>query len=244
MTSPVEIRRGLSRFQTRLDWLDSRHSFSFANHWDPANQGHGLLLVSNDDCVAPGTGFQTHAHRNMEIITWVLRGVLEHRDSEGHQGVIQPGLAQRMSAGRGIWHSEINPSQKDPVRFIQMWVPPDVKDIDPGYEQMNVSQNLASGEWIPLATGKASLPSAIRIHQRDATLWVGRLKAGKSITLPASPWGHLFVATGEASLEGESLLKEGDAARLTGDVPRRLTAGSEEAEVLYWEMTANHFPHA
>ena len=137
MTTPtlepiVDVRRAADRYRTRIPWLDSHHSFSFGPHYDPANTHHGLLLVNNDDVVAPGTGFDTHPHRDMEIVTWVLRGSLVHQDSTGHAGVIYPGLAQRMSAGTGILHSEKNDSWRlqgdrhvDPVHFVQMWVVPD-----------------------------------------------------------------------------------------------------------------------
>ena len=133
LTPSVDLRRSADRFATDLGWLDSEHSFSFGHHHDPANTHFGLLLVSNDDVVAPGTGFETHPHRDMEIVTWVLDGGLVHQDSEGHSGVIYPGLAQRMSAGTGILHSEKNDSWRltggdthtEPVHFIQMWVVPD-----------------------------------------------------------------------------------------------------------------------
>ena len=120
----IDVRSADSRFKTKISWLDSKHSFSFGQHYDPTNQGHGLLLVSNDDWVQAGTGFSTHPHQDMEIVTWVLEGQLEHKDSEGHRGLLYPGLAQRMSAGTGIWHSEMNPSRDEDVRFIQMWVLP------------------------------------------------------------------------------------------------------------------------
>src|SRR4051812_41749283 len=137
----VDVRKAGDRFATRIDWLDSKHSFSFGGHYDPHNTHFGLLLVSNDDIVAPGTGFETHPHRDMEIVTWVLSGSLVHQDSEGHSGVIYPGLAQRMSAGTGILHSEKNDAWRlrpgaehdDPVHFVQMWVVPDTPAIDPGY---------------------------------------------------------------------------------------------------------------
>src|SRR5215813_7784711 len=131
----VDIRRAATRDHTQLSWLDSWHSFSFGSHYDPDNTHHGLLLVSNDDRVRAGTGFSTHPHRDMEIVTWVLDGSLEHKDSEGNHGVIYPGLAQRMSAGTGIWHSEMNPSTAE-VHFVQMWVLPDTESIEPGYQQL------------------------------------------------------------------------------------------------------------
>ncbi|MDT7734163.1 MAG: quercetin 2,3-dioxygenase, partial [Mycobacterium sp.] len=135
MSPTVAIRRAADRAVTTTSWLNSRHSFSFGDHYDPGNTHHGVLLVSNDDIVAPAGGFGTHPHRDMEIVTWVLDGSLAHRDSAGNSGVIYPGLAQRMSAGSGISHSEHNASATEPVRFVQMWVQPDVAGIEPGYQQ-------------------------------------------------------------------------------------------------------------
>ena len=132
-TTTIDVRRADERFHTRVGWLDSRHSFSFGSHYSAENTHHGQLLVLNDDRVAGGTGFDMHPHRDMEIVTWVLDGQLEHEDSEGNRGTIYPGLAQRMSAGRGIWHSEKNGSETDDVHFIQMWVVPDTAGVDPGY---------------------------------------------------------------------------------------------------------------
>ena len=151
-TPTIEVRRADTRPHTRIDWLDSRHSFSFGRHYDPTTLGHGLLLVSNDDRVRAGTGFNTHPHQDMEIITWVLSGRLEHKDSEGNHGEIYPGLAQRMSAGTGIWHSEMNPSAGEDVHFVQMWVLPDTERIDPGYEQLDINGELDKGGLQPIAS--------------------------------------------------------------------------------------------
>jgi quercetin 2,3-dioxygenase len=150
----IDIRPARSRFHTEIDWLDSWHSFSFSSHYDPANTHHGLLMVSNDDRVAPGTGFGTHPHRDMEIVTWVLEGALAHQDSAGHSGIITPGLAQRMSAGTGILHSEMNASDAEPVHFVQMWVVPDTEGVEPGYEQIDISERLDGGGLVPVASGQ------------------------------------------------------------------------------------------
>lgn len=231
----VDIRRADTRFHTRIDWLDSWHSFSFGPHHDPANTHHGLLLVLNDDTVRAGTGFGAHPHRDMEIVTWVLSGTLEHRDSEGNHGVIYPGLAQRMSAGSGIRHSEHNPDPDTDVHFLQMWVLPDTRGIAPGYEQKDVSEALATGELVPVASGQGH-DGAITIHQRDAVLWVGRLAADKTVHVPAAPHVHVYVARGQGRLSSGDGLLTGDAARLT-DVPEEalaFTAGPEGAEVVIW----------
>lgn len=229
----IDIRRADERFTTKIDWLDSKHSFSFGPHYDPANTGHGLLLVNNDDVVRAGTGFGTHGHRNMEIVTWVLSGELEHKDSEGNHGVIYPGLAQRMSAGAGIRHSEHNPNATTDVHFLQMWVPPDTTGIRPGYEQLDIGAEIKSGELVPIASGKQH-DSAITIHQRDAVLWGSQLAAGKRIHVPDDRHVHVFVARGSGRLDPGGDLSTGDAARLVEADGLGFTAGSDGAEVLIW----------
>ena len=232
----IDIRRSDQRFKTKISWLDSNHSFSFGQHHDPENTHHGLLLVSNDDIVKAGSGFQTHPHQDMEIITWVLDGELEHKDSEGHKGIIYPGLAQRMSAGRGIWHSEINASQTKDVRLVQMWVPPDTARIKPGYEQLDINAELDKGGLAPIASGRGH-NAAITIRQKNAVLWGGRLKPGESVRLPDARYAHLFIAKGNAQLEGAGPLKMGDAVRLTEAGPLTLKADPiVGAEVLIWDM--------
>jgi redox-sensitive bicupin YhaK (pirin superfamily) len=227
----IDIRKAGDRFHTRLDWLDSWHSFSFGPHRDPANTGHGLLIVNNDDIVRAGGGFGTHPHRDMEIVTWVLDGELEHRDSIGTVGTIYPGLAQRMSAGSGITHSEMNASRTADVHLVQMWVLPDTSGIDPSYEQLDVNDALARGGLVPVASGH---DGAITIHQRDATLFAARLAAGEEITLPDSPHLHVYVPVGSAVLAGAHELGVGDAARVTHAATLALAAGDEGAEILVW----------
>ena len=231
--SVIDIRRARDRFHTRIDWLDSKHSFSFGGHYDPDNTNHGQLLVLNDDRVAAGTGFETHPHRDMEIVTWVLDGQLEHKDSEGNRGIIYPGLAQRMSAGTGIWHSEKNWSQTDDVHFIQMWVLPDTEAVDPGYQQLDINDQLIGGGLVPIASGQGH-DAAISIQQRDAVLWGGRLTAGQSTTVPAAPFAHVFVARGSVELETGPALLTGDAARLKALDDLGLVAGPDGAELLIW----------
>jgi redox-sensitive bicupin YhaK (pirin superfamily) len=243
----VDIRRGGERFATRIDWLDSKHSFSFGGHYDPANTHHGLLLVNNDDIVTPGSGFETHPHRDMEIVTWVLRGSLVHQDSTGHSGVIYPGLAQRMSAGRGILHSEKNDSWRlaggdahtEPVHFVQMWVVPDEAGITPGYEQLEIGTELLTGGLVPVASGMDAHDgaSAIRIRNRYAALHAARLRPGQSVELPEAPYLHLFVPRGSVTLEGAGNLEAGDAVRLTATGGQKVTA-TAPAEILVWEMHA------
>ena len=242
----VDVRRAADRAKTGIAWLDSRHSFSFGRHYDPANTSHGLLLVNNDDRVTAGTGFETHPHRDMEIVTWVMEGSLVHQDSTGHSGVIYPGLAQRMSAGRGILHSEKNDAYRleadrarEDVHFVQMWVVPDESGITPGYEQLEIDGELLAGGLVPVASGMARHDgaAAIRIANRDAALHAARLQPGQSVTLPEAPYLHLFVPRGAVELEGAGALGTGDAVRFTATGGQRVTA-TEAAEVLVWEMHA------
>ncbi|MGW6197347.1 pirin family protein [Kribbella sp. NPDC055110] len=231
----MEIHRADERFRTANEWLDSRHSFSFGPHYDPANVGFGFLLAHNDETVAPGTGFATHPHQDLEIVTWVLRGALAHRDSQGNSGEVHPGLAQRMTAGTGIQHSEWNDGA-DPVHYVQMWVRPDRLDLPPSYEQTEL--DLSTGELVPVASGLAKHASSTAIHlnQSAAGMSVARLAPGGTTRLPAAAYLHLFVATGTATLEGAGELGTADAVRLNGSDGERLTAGSSGAEVLVWEM--------
>ncbi len=243
----VDIRRAADRFATKISWLDSKHSFSFGRHYDVGNTHHGLLLVNNDDVVRAGTGFDTHPHRDMEIVTWVMRGSLVHQDSTGHAGVIYPGLAQRMSAGTGILHSEKNdswrmqggPAHDEPVHFVQMWVVPDQQGITPGYEQLEIDEQRLAGSLVPVASGmpEHADDTAIRIANRSAALHVARLQPGESVELPDAPFLHLFVPRGVVDLEGAGALAPGDAVRFTGTGGQRVTA-SEPAEILVWEMHA------
>jgi quercetin 2,3-dioxygenase len=233
----VDIRRAADRGTSTTEWLDSKHSFSFAGYYDPANTHHGLLLVNNDDWVEPAAGFDTHPHRDMEIVTWVLQGSLEHRDSMGNTGVIYPGLAQRMSAGTGILHSEKNGSASERVHFVQMWVVPDEAGIEPEYQHADIDDGQFTGGLVTIASGMNG-DAAIGLHNKKAALHGARLQPGEAITLPDAPFLHLFAPRGEVTLEGAGTLREGDAARLAGAGPRRVTA-SARSEILIWEMHAD-----
>ncbi|MGK2881209.1 MAG: pirin family protein [Mycobacterium sp.] len=243
----VDIRRAADRAATKISWLDSKHSFSFGSHYDPSNTNHGLLLVNNDDMVTPGQGFDTHPHRDMEIVTWVLRGSLVHQDSTGHSGVIYPGLAQRMSAGRGILHSEKNDSwtltgdesHQESVHFVQMWVVPDEAGITAGYQQMEIDDELLRGNLVTIASGMPEHKdqTAISIGNKYAALHGARLQPGQQIELPQAPYLHLFVPRGEVALEGAGTLNEADAVRFTASGGQKLTA-TGPSEILVWEMHA------
>lgn len=244
----IDVRRASDRLLTKIDWLDSKHSFQFGHHRAPDNTHHGLLLVNNDDIVTPGMGFDTHPHRDMEIVTWVMRGSLVHQDSEGNNGIIYPGLAQRMSAGTGILHSEKNDSwvfdsthdaHDEPVHFVQMWVVPDQAGIDPGYEQLEIADADLEGKFAVVATGMPQYANdaAIRIKNEYAALHAARLQPGQSVQLPDAPYLHLFVPRGSVELEGAGVLAGGDAVRFTATGGNKVTA-VEPSEILLWEMHA------
>lgn len=240
----IRVLDGDQRFHTRLSWLDSRHTFNFDGHYRPDNSGHGLLVVCNDDIVAPGTGFGAHPHRDMEIVTWVLEGRLAHHDSEGHSGVIGPGEVQRMSAGTGIRHSEMNPDPDLPVHFVQMWVVPDRPGHRPGYEQLDVNGLLEGGSLVAVASGRGH-PGAVHIHQPGAVMWVARMAAGDEIELPDAPLVHCFVARGSVMLAGRRL-EQGSEARCAGAGPVTVRAASDGSdagsgiagpEIIVWESS-------
>lgn len=235
-TPTINIRRKNEHFHTKAGWLDSRHAFSFSHHYDPENTHHGLLLVSNDDVIRAGTGFDTHPHRDMEIITWVMDGEIEHKDSQKNRGIIYPGLAQRMSAGTGIWHSEMNPSGQKDVHLVQMWVVPDQESVAPSYEQLDINPQLNQGGLVPIASGKGH-NAAIRIRQSGAVLWGGRLKPGEVVSLPEAPYLHLHVAKGSLLFNGMTTLAEGDTVRLVGADRYQVKADDKTgSEVLIWQM--------
>lgn len=254
-TSPrrpdVTLRRSADRHQTRIGWLHGRHSFDTGINRLGADTHHGVLVVSNHDTIAPRSGFGTHPHRNMEIVTWVLNGSLVHQDSEGHAGVIYPNLAQRMTAGTGIWHSEkndrsaVNPDAVQSLDLVQMWVVPDEDEVAPGYEQLELGPSDLQGRLAVVASGmrRHRDQAAIRIRNRYAALHVARLEPGDDITVPDAPFVHVYVARGQLSLEAEGVLESGDAARLTAAGERRLEA-VDPSEVLIWEMHASLSPAA
>ena len=248
ITPRIDVRRSADRLASRLTWLDSRHSFAVGRpDDDPHNTHHGQLIVHNEDLVQAGSGFDTHPHRDMEIVTWVLEGSLVHQDSTGHNGVIYPGLAQRMSAGTGIMHSEKNDAAlppgarpRGPVRFVQMWLVPDESGITPGYEQLEIDGELLAGGLVTVASGmdRHRDATAIRIKNRHAALHAARLRPDQHVQLPDAPYVHVFVTRGAVDLEGVGVLGTGDAARLTAAGSRRVAA-REPAEILAWEMHAD-----
>jgi redox-sensitive bicupin YhaK (pirin superfamily) len=228
------IRKSGERGLTRLDWLDSRHTFSFGEYYDPAAMGFSVLRVINDDVVAPGAGFPTHPHRDMEIITWVLSGALEHRDSLGNGSLIRPGDAQRMTAGTGIMHSEFNPSPDEPVRLLQIWILPDCQGLRPGYEQHNFTEADRRGRLCQIVSPDGA-EGSITIHQ-DARVYASLLDAGAFIEQSLRPgrraWLH--IARGAVRANGTGL-SEGDGAALEGEA-RIAIEGVEDSEVLLFDL--------
>jgi len=230
----IDVRRSAARFTTQDPGLTSRHSFSFGTHYDPGNVGLAVLVAHNEDVVAPGHGYDTHPHADLEIVTWVLEGSLVHQDSAGRSGVVHPGLAQRLSAGTGVLHSERNdaPGAAVPTRFVQMWLRPDEPGLTPSYDQREVPRE--SG-LVPVVSGIAGVDAGVRIHTAGAALHVARLGAGESVALPDAARLHVFVARGAVDLEGVGPLAEGDAARFTEEGGARVVA-TGPAEVLVWQL--------
>ena len=230
----ITPRRSEERGHTKIDWLESYHTFSFDHFHDPKFMHFRSLHVLNEDWVRPGAGFPAHPHRDMEIITVVLEGALEHKDSMGNGSVIRPGDIQRMSAGTGITHSEFNPSETDPVHLLQMWILPSERGLAPSYEQQNFAQGFQPGKFQPIA-GKEGTNGAVRIHQ-DAELWVAQLTAGERATHFLKPARHawLQVARGSFSLNGVGL-QAGDGAAVS-DEDRLEVKATDDAKVLLFDL--------
>lgn len=230
----LSVRRADDRFHTRIDWLDSRHTFSFGDHHDPRHMGFRTLRVINDDHVAPASGFPTHPHRDMEILTWVLDGTLEHKDSMGTGSRIGPGEIQRMSAGTGVRHSEWNPSESDPVHLLQIWLLPDRARLEPGYEQRKFEPAELADRLRVIASGDGR-DGSVSMNQ-DATLLATRLSAGAKVAHTLAPgraaWVH--VAKGAVAVNGTKLAA-GDGAALDGGAVE-LAGGDGGAEVLVFDL--------
>jgi redox-sensitive bicupin YhaK (pirin superfamily) len=212
----ITISPAAKRGHTDIGWLDSRHTFSFGEWYDPAHMGFRALRVINDDRVAPGGGFPTHGHSDMEIVSYVLEGGLEHRDSIGTGSVIRPGDVQRMTAGTGVRHSEFNASKTEPVHFLQIWILPDKRGRSPSYEQKNFSEADRSGR-LRLVGSPEGHDGSVALHQ-DVALYAGLLGEGQKAELPLAAGRHAWVhvARGGATVNGK-LLREGDGAALSDE---------------------------
>jgi len=227
----IEIRYSHERGQADHGWLQSRHSFSFADYYDPDHMGVSALRVINDDRVSPGRGFATHSHRDMEIISYVKKGAIEHKDSMGHVETLPAGVFQLMSAGSGVTHSEYNPSTAEPLEFLQVWIEPNVPGIEPGYQQ----KRFETRQGLQLIASPDAREGSLLIHQ-DACLSELRLHAGQSVSHSLQPGRtfYLHVVSGSISLNGEAL-SEGDGAMVkTVDAPE--FAGHEDSEALVFDL--------
>jgi redox-sensitive bicupin YhaK (pirin superfamily) len=233
-TPMPEIRRANERGYADHGWLRSYHSFSFADYFDPRHVEFGPLRVINEDRVVPGAGFPTHGHRDMEIISYVLEGELAHKDSTGTSSVIRPGDVQRMSAGRGVMHSEFNHSNDSPVHFLQIWIQPDVRGIPPGYEQTRFPVEEKRGR-LRLVASPDGADGSVRIHQ-DARVYAGLFDGDERASLATAPGRLLYVhvALGRISANGEAL-GPGDALKLTDATGVELGDGTA-AEVLVFDL--------
>ncbi len=230
----ITVRPSEQRGHFNHGWLDTYHTFSFADYFDPNHVQFRALRVINEDVVAPGQGFGTHPHRDMEIITYVLDGALQHRDSLGNGSIIRPGDGQRMSAGTGILHSEFNPSPTEPVHLLQIWILPERKGIEPSYEQKAFSPQDKQGKWKVIADGKPA-DGAVKIHQ-DVKLSVASLEAGEAITYLLSERRHAWIqiARGSVTLNGTAL-KQGDGAAVSQESQLTIITNSA-AEVLLFDL--------
>jgi redox-sensitive bicupin YhaK (pirin superfamily) len=234
----ITLRRSQERGYADHGWLKSFHSFSFADYHDPAHMGFGPLRVINEDRVAPGTGFGTHGHRDMEIISYVLEGELAHRDSMGNGSVIRPGDVQRMSAGSGVRHSEYNHAKDRTTHFLQIWIEPNVAGIAPGYEEKRFTDADKQGRLLLVASPDGA-DGSVRIHQ-DARLYVSRLAAGQTLSaeLAAGRLGYLHLVRGEATVNGQRLAG-GDAAKLR-DESRLAISAEKDTELLLFDLPPTH----
>ena len=229
----ITIRKAEERGHANLGWLDSHFTFSFADYYDPAHMGFRALRVINDDIIIGGGGFGTHPHRDMEIITYVLSGALEHKDSMGNGRIIHPGEVQYMAAGTGVEHSEFNPSPAEPVHLLQIWILPDRKGLKPAYAERSFAAS-PTGKF-QMAASKSGRDGSIPINQ-DADVFVGKFKTGDKISHPLKPGRHawLQIAEGEVELNGLPL-KAGDGAAASKETSVSLTCESS-AQVLLFDL--------
>lgn len=231
----IIIRSDQARGQASFGWLDSRHTFSFGNYYDPNQMGFKSLRVINEDKVIPSKGFQTHSHQNMEIISYVLSGALEHKDSMGNGSIIRPGDVQIMSAGTGVTHSEFNASATEMVHFLQIWLLPKQSDLEPGYEQKHFSLEQKQGK-LKLIASSDGRDGSVTIHQ-DVWIYAGVFNNGDRYTFTTNPDKSLWlqVARGSLTINGETVNK-GDGAAITKEEVLELVATKNNSEVLLFEL--------
>jgi redox-sensitive bicupin YhaK (pirin superfamily) len=229
----IRIRKGSERGHADHGWLDTHHTFSFAQYHDPRHMGFRAIRVINDDRVAPGAGFPTHPHKDMEIISYVVEGALEHRDSMGNGSVIRAGDVQRMTAGTGVTHSEFNPSQTEGTRFLQIWIEPERRGIEPGYEQKHFSTEDRCGR-LKLVASAGGRDGSLTVH-RDVRFYAGLLSSGQAVTheIRDGRGAWIQVVSGRVRV-GDEVLGEGDGAALEQEASVRII-GEQSAEVLLFD---------
>lgn len=230
----IALRKASERGHANHGWLDSYHSFSFADYYDPQHMGFATLRVINEDVVQPGKGFGTHGHRDMEIITYILEGALEHKDSMGNGSIIRPGDVQRMSAGTGVQHSEFNPSQGELVHLLQIWIEPNVTGIPPSYEEKHFDAASKRGR-LRLIAASDGRDGSVTIHQ-DASVYAALIDGAEraSHRLAAGRQAYVHVARGKVTVNGQPLAA-GDALKASGETAVELAKG-EQAEVLLFDL--------
>ena len=230
----IALRKAGERGHANHGWLDSWHSFSFAEYYDPQHMGFSDLRVINEDVVQPGRGFGTHGHRDMEIITYILDGALEHKDSMGNGSVIRPGDVQRMSAGRGVQHSEYNPSQSELVHLLQIWIEPNIRGIEPGYEETHFDAASKRGKLRLIASAEGR-DGSVKIHQ-DAAVYAALIDGSERVShkLARGRKAYVHVARGKLTVNGEQL-SAGDALKAEG-VPSITLEKGAQAEILLFDL--------
>lgn len=233
----LTTRLAADRGQSNFGWLDSRHSFSFGHYYDPHFMGFGSLRVINEDRVKPGAGFDTHPHQDMEILSWVLSGALEHRDSTGSGGIIRPGELQRMSAGTGVVHSEFNASNSEPVHFLQIWLRPDTLDLEPGYEHTAFAPTELQ-DRLGLIASDDGRAGSVKVHQ-NVRLYAGRLAEGTEVSHVPVAGRRLWlqVTQGAVAVDDGQALSAGDGAFWVDPGPIAIRA-HQASEVLLFDLAA------
>lgn len=229
----IEIRRAAERGRTQTEWADTWHSFSYGAYYDPDNLGFGALMASNEDRLSAGHGYELHRHRDVEIVTWMLDGQLEHTDSAHQPQTLTAGMAQLLGAGAGVGHSE-HAAPDQPAHFVQTWIRPSVANLEVVYAVHDFTAQLDAGGWVAVASGTPDSPAPLRLRQLDAELRAIRLPAGTTATVPGADLIHFQVTRGGVDLSGETMTV-GDQARTTEGGLLPLTAGTA-AEVLVWLM--------
>jgi len=238
----LELRKAGDRGHADFGWLDSRHTFSFGEYFDPAQLGFSDLRVINDDRVAPGAGFPTHPHRDMEIFSYVLAGALEHRDSMGSGSVIRPGDVQMMSAGRGIRHSEFNPSSTEAVHFLQIWIVPDRNGVAPRYQQAHFAASEKRGR-LRLIISPDAAEGSLGVYQ-DCRVHAGLFDGSEHAGHPVAPGRHAYLHVARGSIDVNGMrLAAGDGARVR-DPGMLAFAGGDDAEILLFDLRARERPGA